>query len=94
MMFILVKKITKKVYKNIMNSIKLESRMDTIFVTSKNSKTSDPHRLLLYLSEKKKLIRSGKYVALSNLRMHYTWKDIKKSYKNNKFKISALTQNE
>ena len=53
MMFILVKKITKKVYKNIMNSIKLESRMDTIFVTSKNSKTSDPHRLLLYLSEKK-----------------------------------------
>ena len=53
MMFILVKKVTKKVYKNIMNSIKLESRMDTIFVTSKNSKTSDPHRLLLYLSEKK-----------------------------------------
>ena len=53
MMFILVKKITKKVYKNIMNSIKLESRMDTIFVTSKNSKTSDPHRLLLDLSEKK-----------------------------------------
>ena len=65
--------------------------MDTIFVTSKNSKTSDPHRLLLRLSEKKKLIRSGKYVALSNLSIHYTWKDIKKSYKNNKFKISALT---
>ena len=55
--------------------------MDTIFVTSKNSKTSDPHRLLLRLSEKKKLIRSGKYVALSNLSIHYTWKDIKKSYK-------------
>ena len=65
--------------------------MDTIFVTSKNSKTSDPHRLLLRLSEKKNLIRSGKYVALSNLSIHYTWKDIKKSYKNNKFKISALT---
>ena len=46
------KEITKKVYKNIMNSVKLRIRMDTIFVHSKNSKTSEPHKLLLKLLEK------------------------------------------
>ena len=40
--------------------------MDTIFKNSKNSKTSDPHRLLLYLSFKIILERRDKYVALSN----------------------------
>ena len=51
--------------------------MDTIFVTSKNSKTSDLHRLLLHLSEKIFLIRNDKYVAVSNLSIHYTSKDTK-----------------
>ena len=46
--------------------------MDTIFINSKNSKTSDPHRLLLNLSEKINLKRSDKYVALSNLSIYYT----------------------
>ena len=41
--------------------------MDTIFMNSKNSKTSDPHSLLLNLTDKKNLKRSGKYVTLSNL---------------------------
>ena len=59
--------------------------MGTIFINSKNSKTSDPHRLLLNLSEKINLKRSDKHVSLSNLRIYYTWKNIKKSYKNNKF---------
>ena len=68
--------------------------MDTIFLNSENSKTSDPHRLLLNLSNKINLKRSNKYVALSNLSICYTWKNIKKSYKNNKFKISAPTWNE
>ena len=40
------------------------------------------------------LKRSDKYVALSNLSIYYTWKYIKMSYKNNKFKISAPTWNE
>ena len=48
--------------------------MDTIFMNSKNSKTSDPHRLLLNLSDKINLKRSDKYVAISNLTMYYTWK--------------------
>ena len=41
--------------------------MDTIFMNSENSKTSDPHRLLLNLTDKINLKRSDKYVALSNL---------------------------
>ena len=48
--------------------------MDTIFINSKNSKTSDPHRILLNLRDKIDLKRSDKYVALSNLGIYYTWK--------------------
>ena len=64
--------------------------MNTIFVNSENSKTFDSHRLLLNLSDK----RSDKYVVRSNLSIYDTWKNIKKSYKNNQFKISAPTSNE
>ena len=62
-------------------------------MNSKNSTTSDPHRLLLNLTDKIDL-RKDIYIALSNLRMYYTWKNIKKSYKNNKFKLSVPTWNE
>ena len=41
-----------------MNSIKLQNRMDTIFMNSENSKTTDLHRLLLNLPDKINLIRS------------------------------------
>ena len=58
---------------------------------SKNIKTSDPHRLLLNLTNKVNLKRSDKYVALANISMYYIWKNIKTSYKNNKLKVSALT---
>ena len=78
---------------NTMNSIKLENRMDTIFINSENSKTSDSHRLLLNLTDKVNQKRSGKYVALSNLSIYYIQKNIKKSYKN-KIKILAPTWNE
>ena len=74
-----------------MNSIKLYSRMDIIFMNSENRKTSDLHRQLPNLSDKINLERSDKYVGLSNLSIYYTWKNIKKSCKNNKFKISAPT---
>ena len=62
--------------------------MDTIFMNAENSKTSDTHRLLLKLSDKTNLGRNDKYVALSNVNIYYTWKNIKKPYKNNKFEIS------
>ena len=67
--------------------------MDTVFMNSENSKTSDPHRLLLNLLDKINLKRSGQYVTLSNLSIYYTWKNIKKSYENNKLKILAPTWN-
>ena len=63
-------------------------------MNSDNSKISDPHRLLLNLSDKINLKRSDKYVALSKLSIFYSWENIKKSYKNSKFKISAPTWNE
>ena len=61
---------------------------------STNSKTSDPHRLLLNLTDKIDLRRKGKYIALSNLSIYYTWTNIKNSYRNNKFEISDPTWNE
>ena len=70
----------KKVCNNIMNSIKLWNRTDTKFMISGSIKTSEPRRLLLNLSDKISLKRSGKYVALGNLSIFYTWKNIKISY--------------
>ena len=61
--------------------------MDTIFMNSENNKTSDPYRLLLNLSDK----TINKYIALSNLTIYYTWKNIKKLCKNDILKISAST---
>ena len=72
-----------------MNSIKLENRIDNILMRSDNSKTSDPHRLsLLNLLDTTNFKTSDEYVGLSNLSIFYTWKNIKKSNKNEKFKIS------
>ena len=59
--------------------------MNTIFMNSETSKTSDPHRPLLSLKDTTNLKRSDKYVVLSNLNIYYPWKNIKNSYKNNKF---------
>ena len=67
--------------------------MDTTFMDSENIKASDPHRLTLYLSDKRDLQKSDKYVDLSNLGICYTLKNIKKQYKNNKLKRSAPTCN-
>ena len=67
--------------------------MDTIFINSENSGTSEYHVLLLNLTNKIDL-RSEKTVALSNVSIYYTWKNIKSSYNNNKFKISAPTWSE
>ena len=60
-------------------------------MNSKNSKTSDPHRLLLNLTDKIDIRRKNKCIGLSNLSIYYIWKNIKQSYKNNKFKISSPT---
>ena len=51
--------------------------MDTIFMSSKYSKTFDPHRLTFSLIDKSNLKRRDKVVVLSNLSIYYTWKNIK-----------------
>ena len=71
------KKITKNIYNNIMNSIKLYKRMDTVFMNSGNSKTNGPQRLILNISGKVNLKESDKCFPLSNLSVYYTWKNKK-----------------
>ena len=68
--------------------------MNTTFVNSENSKTSKPHVLERKLTNKLNLRLGEKIIALSNLSIYYTWKNIKNSYNNNKFKISAPTWND
>ena len=63
--------------------------MDTIFMNSENSRTAEYHVLVLKLTDKLDLRRDQKTVALSNLSIYYTSKNINSSYNNNKFKISA-----
>ena len=63
-------------------------------MNSENSKTSEPHVLILKLTDKLGLIIGEKIISLSNLSIYYTWKNIKSSYNNNKFKISAPTWND
>ena len=65
--------------------------MDTIFMNSENSKTPNPHVLVLKLTNKLDLRMGKKATVLSNLSIYYIWKNIKSSYNNNKFKISAPT---
>ena len=49
------------------------------------------HVLVLKLVDKLDLRRSQKSVALSNLSIYHTWRNMKSSYKNSKFKVSAPT---
>ena len=63
-------------------------------MNSENSKTSWPYVLILKLTDKLDLTRGEKSIALLNLSIYYTWKNIKSTYTNNKFKISAPTWND
>ena len=56
-------------------------------MNSKNSGVSDLHRPFLNLIDKINFKRSDKYVALLKLSIHYIWKNIKNSYKNNHIKV-------
>ena len=63
-------------------------------MNNENSKTSEPHRFRLDLTDKLNLKDPKKNMALANLGIYYTWKNIKSEYNNNKFKISAPTWND
>ena len=60
-------------------------------MNSRNSKASGPHILLIDVSDKTNLTKSDRYIGLSILSIRYTWKNIKKLYKNNKFKKLSAT---
>ena len=66
--------------------------METIFFNRENSKTSDPHRFKLDLTDKLNLKNPN--MALVDLSIYYTWKNIKSEYKSNKFKNFPLTWND
>ena len=77
---------------NLLNEIR--QMVDTIFMNSENSKTFEPHVLILKFTDKLDLRRGEKIFGLSNVSIYYTWKNIKSSYYNNEFKISAPTWND
>ena len=68
--------------------------MKTIFMNTENSKTNVPHKFRLSLSDKVNLKNPNKNIALGNLSIYYTRKNIKSSYNNNKIKVSAPTWND
>ena len=69
-------------------------KMETFFMNSKNIKTNKPNRFKYDLIDKLDLKNPNKNMALANLSIYYTWKNVKSTYNNNKFKISGPTWNE
>ena len=63
-------------------------------MNTENSKTSEPHRFRLSLVDTLNLKDANKNMALANLSIYYTWKNIKSAYSNNKCKTSAPTWND
>ena len=70
------------------------TKMETFFMNTKNSKTSEPYRFKYDLINKLDLRNPNKNMALANLSIYYTWKNVKSIYKNNKLNISTPTWNE
>ena len=68
--------------------------METGLMNTEKSKTSEPHRFELDLTDKLNPKNPNKNMTLANLIIYYTWKNIKSKYNNNNFKISAPTWNE
>ena len=59
-------------------------------MNTKNSKTNEPYRFKYDLIDKLDLRNPNKNMALANLRIYYTWKNVKSIYNNNKFKYQHL----
>ena len=62
-------------------------KMGTIFMSSRNSKISKPHVLIINFTDKLDLRRGENRIDLPNLSIYYIWKNIKNLYNNNKLKI-------
>ena len=91
---------TKTVYNKLIKAIRSKKlraeliKMETFFMSTKNSKTNEPYKFKYDLIDKLDLRNPNKNMALGNLSIYYTWKNVKSTYNNNKFKISAPTWNE
>ena len=59
-----------------------------------SSKTNESNRFIYQFTDKLNLKNPNKNMALANLSIYYTWKNIQSEYNNNKFKISAPTWND
>ena len=68
--------------------------METIFINTENSRISESHKFKLDLTDQRNLKIPNKNMALANLSIYYTWKNINSKYNNNKFKIYAPTWND
>ena len=69
--------------------------METIFINTENSKTSESNRFIYQFTDKLNLRNpNNKNIGLVNLSIYYTWKNIKSIYNSNKFKISVPTWND
>ena len=59
-----------------------------------NSKTKHSNKFVCNFTDKLNLKNLNKNIALANLSIYYTWKNVKSDYNNNKFTISAPTWND
>ena len=85
------KKLSKTIYKTFDECY---LKMETIFMNALNSKTNESNKLIYQCTDKLNLKNPNKNMALANLSIYYTWKNIKSEYNNNKFKISVPTWND
>ena len=65
--------------------------METIFMNNENSKTNESNKFIYEITDKLNLKNPNKDITLVNLSIYYTWKNIKSTYSNNIYKISAPT---
>ena len=68
--------------------------MEIIFINTWNSRTNESNRFIYQFTDKLNLKDPNKNIALANLSIYYTWRNIKYEYNNNKFKIHAPTWND
>ena len=65
--------------------------MEAIFINTLNSKKNESNKFIYQFTDKLNLKNSNKNMALANLSIYYTWKNLKSEYSNNKFKIFVPT---
>ena len=68
--------------------------METTFMNTLNSKANESNKFMYQFTDKLNPKNPNKNMALANLSIYYTWKNIKSEYNNNKYKIQAPTWND